>query len=113
MMYKREDFYVDSDYGYFIIFGNKVFNVEDVRDIYLRGEAMYVEMADGSREYFDIVVNLCNIPLLLDFIREFKVAKKVNSSKDVCTYERSFRSFAIYMLLFMSIMLNLVFILVK
>ena len=113
MMYKREDFYVDSDYDYFIIFGNKVFNVEDVRDIYLKGEAMYVEMVDGSREYFDIVVNLCNIPLLLDFIREFKVAKKVNSSKDVCTYERSFRSFAIYMLLFMSIMLNLVLILVK
>lgn len=112
-MYKRDNFYVDSEYGYFIIFGNKVFNVEDVKDIYLRDEAMYVEMIDGSREYFDIVVNMCNIPLLLDFIREFNVAKKVNSSKDVCAYERSFRSFAIYMLLVMSIMLNLVLILVR
>lgn len=70
-------------------------------------------MTGGNREYFDIVVNMCNIPLLLDFIKEFKMAKKINSSKDVCTYERSFRSFAIYMLLFMSVMLNLVLILVK
>ena len=73
MMYKREDFYVDSEYGYFIIFGNKVFNLSDVKNIYLRDEAMYVEMTDGSREYFDIVVNMCNIPLLLDFIRELKM----------------------------------------
>lgn len=114
MMYKRDDFYVDSEYGYFIIFGNKVFNLEDVKDIYLRDEAMYVEMADGSREYFDIVVNICNIPILLDFIKEFKIANKINSTKSVeSIYERSFRSFAIYTLLFMSIMLNLVLILVK
>lgn len=112
-MYNRDDFYVDNDYGYFIVFGDKVFSIDEVRDIYLRGEAMYIEMSDGTKEYFDIVVNMCNIPLLLDFIREFNVAKKVNSSKDVCAYERSFRSFAIYMLLVMSIMLNLVLILVK
>lgn len=112
-MYNRDDFYVDSEYDYFIIFGNKVFNLSEVKYIYLRDEAMYIEMTDGSREYFDIVVNVVNIPILLDFIKEFKVAKKINSSKDVCAYERSFRSFAIYMLLVMSIMLNLVLILVK
>lgn len=41
-MYKRDDFYVDSEYGYFIIFGDKVFNLDEVKDIYLRGEAMYI-----------------------------------------------------------------------
>lgn len=71
-------------------------------------------MADGTREYFVIVVNVCNIPILLDFIKEFKIAKKINSTKSVeIVHERSFRSFAIYMLLSMSIMLNLVLILVK
>lgn len=113
MLYSKDSFYVDSEYGYFIIFGNKVFNLEDVRDIYLRGEAMYVEMVDGTREYFDIVVNVSNIPILLDFIKEFHTAKKINSLNKENMYERSFRSFAIYMLLVMSIMLNLVFILVK
>lgn len=113
-MYNQDGFYVDSEYGYFIIFGDKVFNLEDVKDIYLRGEAMYIVMSDGTKEYFDIVVNVCNIPVLLDFIREFKVAKKINSTnKDDNRYERSFRSFAIYMLLVMSVMLNLVLILVK
>lgn len=113
MLYSKDSFYVDSEYGYFIIFGNKVFNLEDVRDIYLRGEAMYVEMVDGTREYFDIVVNVSNIPILLDFIKEFHTAKKINSLNKENMYERSFRSFAIYMLLVMSIMLNLVLILVK
>lgn len=114
MLYNRDDFYVDSGYGYFIIFGSKVFNLEDVKDIYLREEAMYIEMSDGTREYFDIVVNISNIPVLLDFIKEFKIAKKVSTiNKDDNHCERSFNSFAIYMLLFISIMFNLVLILVR
>lgn len=113
-MYNRDDFYVDSEYGYFIIFGGKVFNLDEVKDIYLRGDAMYIEMSDGTKEYFDIVVNICNIPVLLDFIKEFKLAKEINSTNKADNYyERSFNSFAIYMLLAMSIMLNLVLILVR
>lgn len=113
MLYSKDSFYVDSEYGYFIIFGNKVFNLEDVRDIYLRGEAMYVEMVDGTREYFDILVNVSNIPILLDFIKEFHTAKKINSLNKENMYERSFRSYAFYVLLISSIILAFTLFLTK
>lgn len=113
MLYSKDSFYVDSEYGYFIIFGNKVFNLEDVRDIYLRGEAMYVEMVDGTREYFDIVVNVVNIPILLDFIKEFKVAKTMSKKSKECMYERSFRHYAFYVFLVPVILFSFLFFLTK
>ena len=113
MLYKLDDFYVNSEYGYFIIFGDKVFHIDEVKDIYLRGEAMYIEMSDGTKEYFDIVVNVCNIPVLLDFIREFKVAKTKSKKTKECTYERSFRHYAFYVLLVFVVILSFSFFLTK
>lgn len=105
-MYNRDDFYVDSEYGYFIIFGNKVFNLSEVKYIYLRDEFMYIEMTDGSREYFDIVVNVVNIPILLDFIKEFKLAKTMSKKSKECMYERSFRHYAFYVFLVLVILFS-------
>lgn len=112
-MYNRDDFYVDSEYGYFIIFGNKVFNLSEVKYIYLRDESMYIEMTDGSREYFDIVVNVVNIPILLDFIKEFKLAKTMSKKSKECMYERSFRHYAFYVFLVLVILFSFLFFLTK
>jgi len=112
-MYKKEDFYVDSEYGYFIVFGDKVFNIDEVKYIYLRGEAMYIEMSDGTKEYFDIVVNVANIPVLLDFIKEFKVAKTMSKKSKECMYERSFRHYAFYVFLVLVILFSFLFFLTK
>lgn len=112
-MYNRDDFYVDNEYGYFIVFGDKVFNIDEVKYIYLRGEAMYIEMSDGTKEYFDIVVNVVNIPILLDFIKEFKVAKTMSKKSKECMYERSFRYYAFYVFLVLVILFSFLFFLTK
>lgn len=112
-MYNRDDFYVDNNYSYFIVFGDKVFSIDEVKDIYLRGEAMYIEMSDGTKEYFDIVVNVVNIPILLDFIKEFKVAKTMSKKSKGCMYERSFRHYAFYVFLVLVILFSFLFFLTK
>ena len=112
MMYKQEDFYVDSEYGYFIIFGDKVFMAEDVKDIYLYGGAMYLEMADGQREYFNIHVSVVSMPILLDFIKEFKFAKsldKVNNTNNSSCDKIS--NYFLGLVLLISIIINVIYLL--
>ena len=72
-MYTKDDFYIDN--GYVVILGSKTYKLSDVKDIFLRGESMFLDFTDNTRSY-EIFVNRENIAVLVDFLNEFKEAKQ-------------------------------------
>lgn len=73
-MYTKDDFYIDN--GYVVILGSKTYKLSDVKDIFLRGESMFLDFTDNTRSYENIFVNRENIAVLVDFLNEFKEAKQ-------------------------------------
>ena len=54
-MYTKDDFYIDN--GYVVILGSKTYKLSDVKDIFLRGESMFLDFTDNTRSYENIFVN--------------------------------------------------------
>lgn len=73
-MYTKDDFYIDN--GYVVILGSKTYKLSDVKDIFLRGESMFLDFTDNTRDYERISVTRENIAVLVEFLNEFKEAKQ-------------------------------------
>lgn len=114
-MYTKDDFYIDN--GYVVILGSKTYKLSDVKDIFLRGESMFLDFTDNTRSYENIFVNRENIAVLVDFLNEFKEAKEKELQEFVDSVHRdevedeeestkSASNSILFIVLFVSILLN-------
>lgn len=109
-MYTKDDFYIDN--GYVVILGSKTYKLSDVKDIFLRGESMFLDFTDNTRSYENIFVNRENIAVLVEFLNEFKEAKQkelmdtIHGAEDEEETTKNTSDTILFVILVVSLLLN-------